>query len=427
MVKIIWLLFCTIYLFASEHEKKEGYTLTDMNVREKATIQSKIIDKVKYKEKIEIVDVVYDDKGDYWYKTKYGFMYGPSITTDVRFVKADLLHIRLKPSLKGTELSYFLDGDKVIVIRKAGFLDGYNWVLTTEGYVSSDYLTKTLVKEIDNEKIIAKKITFYEQPNKNAPLKKTVKKEDVEFVVKEAIKIDPSKSKEEIKQEQILAVKNNKILSKNKIKQTSKYIMPITKHDDKVQTKSNKYALDKNDDIQEVYQISLSSLSVYYGGEYNHYKRKNDIGKKLQNTTQNIAFSMDFSYTVYDKSFAIYTTYEKSKYSLREKENKIIGLKKYLLLTHKKRFYLLAGVGSSKLIWEEDPLSGSVVQDKSSTNRLAELGFGWEYQLSSHIYADILFKESYSNHTTELSYITKEDTVNDKYTTKLLFGLGYKF
>jgi uncharacterized protein YgiM (DUF1202 family) len=232
-------------MFGADLHKKEGYPLTDMNVREKATTKSKIIDKIQYKQKIEILDVVYDKEGQYWYHTKYGYMFGPSITTDVRFVKADLLHIRLKPTLQGKELSYFLDGDKVIVIKQAGKSDGYNWVLTTEGYVSSDYLTTALIKNIEHDKIPTKTIEFYEKPDKTLKPSQTIKKEEVEFIVKEAIKIDSSKSKEEIKKEQALAIKNNKIKSQ------------IKKENIHSKSKSNLYALSK-EMIEEI--LSYTSL-----------------------------------------------------------------------------------------------------------------------------------------------------------------------
>jgi uncharacterized protein YgiM (DUF1202 family) len=399
-------------MFGADLHKKEGYPLTDMNVREKATTKSKIIDKIQYKQKIEILDVVYDKEGQYWYHTKYGYMFGPSITTDVRFVKADLLHIRLKPTLQGKELSYFLDGDKVIVIKQAGKSDGYNWVLTTEGYVSSDYLTTALIKNIEHDKIPTKTIEFYEKPDKTLKPSQTIKKEEVEFIVKEAIKIDSSKSKEEIKKEQALAIKNNKIKSQ------------IKKENIHSKSKSNLYALSKDDEIKEVYQLSVSSFNLYYGGEYNHFKREHDIGKKLSNTAKTFTINLAFSYTLYDKSVEVYTTFE---YDLRKKENFILGLKKYLKLTKEKRIYFILGAGKSKLIWKEDPLSGSVVQDKTSQNRLYEIGLGWEYEIASKLYFDFLLKESYANHYTELSYITQNDKVKDKFTTKYLLGLSYKF
>jgi uncharacterized protein YgiM (DUF1202 family) len=402
-------------MFGADLHKKEGYPLTDMNVREKATTKSKIIDKIQYKQKIEILDVVYDKEGQYWYHTKYGYMFGPSITTDVRFVKADLLHIRLKPTLQGKELSYFLDGDKVIVIKQAGKSDGYNWVLTTEGYVSSDYLTTALIKNIEHDKIPTKTIEFYEKPDKTLKPSQTIKKEEVEFIVKEAIKIDSSKSKEEIKKEQALAIKNNKIKSQ------------IKKENIHSKSKSNLYALSKDDEIKEVYQLSVSSFNLYYGGEYNHFKREHDIGKKLSNTAKTFTINLAFSYTLYDKSVEVYTTFEKSEYDLRKKENFILGLKKYLKLTKEKRIYFILGAGKSKLIWKEDPLSGSVVQDKTSQNRLYEIGLGWEYEIASKLYFDFLLKESYANHYTELSYITQNDKVKDKFTTKYLLGLSYKF
>ena len=119
-----------------------------LNVRQNATIKAEKIGKLNYLQEVEVLAIQYDKEGRPWYKTTLGYVYGPSVTIDIRKSLADFLHIRLKPSLRGKIVSYHLKGAKVIVIRKAGFKDGYHWVLTTDGYVASDYLTPSVVHNI---------------------------------------------------------------------------------------------------------------------------------------------------------------------------------------------------------------------------------------------------------------------------------------
>ena len=164
MKSILFLFFITIYLNAIE--SNIGYPLHDIDVKEKTSIKSKNILQKKYQEEIVILSLEFDENNEYWYKTKYGFVYGKAITTDVRYVNADLLHIRTKPSLDGIEISYFLEGDKVIVIQEVGKANDFDWVFTTEGYVASNYLTPSLVKNIIYPTKKIKIVEFREKPSK---------------------------------------------------------------------------------------------------------------------------------------------------------------------------------------------------------------------------------------------------------------------
>lgn len=423
MVKIIWLLFfTTLILFAEIKHDKKGFTLTDMNVREDATTESKIIDKTTYKEKIEILGVEYDKDGRYWYKTKYGYIYGSSITTDVRFVRADLLHIRIKPSLSGTEISYFLDGDKVIVIREAGSSDGYDWVLTTEGYVSSNYLTPSLVTKLSNKEIKDDIVEFYVKKDIGSQVVKTLPSKDLDYIVKEAIKIDPSKSKIEILKEQEIAVK----LNKERIRKKQLYgIDDVTI---KEQSAPQEVPIEEKElEEEKVYKFSFESIGIYYGNLNNSFSRTKDLGKEPKAEGTQISFSTEFSYNYFSDGLNFYISIENESYEMRTKQNILFGIKKYFSLDKGVKIFVLGGVGNSTLKWDEDPLSNSTKKADDASSIAYELGLGTYYSFTKNFLVELQLKQSRFSHKTDLTFGVEESTIEDTSTNKTLLGLVYKF
>ncbi len=159
---LLIILIFMVNIYANETNTTTGFSYSNtLNIREEPNTTSKRSDVLKYVQKIEILAIVYDLDGHYWYKTNLGYVYGQSISVDVRYSMVDFLHIRLKPSLIGKIVSYHLTGAKVIVIKNAGKKNGFDWVLTTDGYVAANYLTSSLlhdIKQIKNEYIRFRKI-----------------------------------------------------------------------------------------------------------------------------------------------------------------------------------------------------------------------------------------------------------------------------
>lgn len=424
MKKILLLLFISLLLNAVEN--KVGYPLHNVDIKKKVYTDSKKLKELEYKEEILIIDVIYDKNNDYWYKTKYGFVFGASVTTDVRNVKADLLHIRIKPNLQGTKISYFLEGDNVIVIQEVSKADGYNWVFTTEGYVASNYLTSSLIKN----KKIANNILFMEKPIISSKILKKIKFDKVKFVVQKATLIDLNKPNYVIEKEQNVAIKQNK--QRIKLKNITLKKKKITSQIPKIIKKQiTKQTIKKKKKIipikKEPLNISLNSFIFKLGKTNNNYSQTNNIGTKPSKTGSFISIQSDITINYLPKKYMLYSAYTQISYTMREKQNLIFGIKKIFNYNNSLTTYLQAGVGISFLKWTKDPLSNSTLSLENSNSSLYEIGFGGSYLLSKTLSLEIFINQSFQNHTTNLKFGGQNSTMDDKSTLKYGLGLRYNF
>ena len=424
MKKIILLLFTTILLNAIEN--KIGYPLHDIDVKEKTSVESKVILQKKFQEQITILSLEFDENNEYWYKTKYGFVYGKAVTTDVRYVNADLLHIRTKPSLQGIEISYFLEGDKVIVIQKMKASDGYNWVYTTEGFVASNYLTPSLVQEIIYPTKKIEIIKFREKPNKKSKVIKSIKKIKVKFIVQKAKIIDLSKSKKEIKKEQKIAVIKQK---------KTKEIIIIRKKIQKIKEIQKAQKIKEVEEAQEIKEIeefkiksTLNSIKYNISKTTNNYNQTQQIGKKLSKDGISLSIQANINFNYLPKNYLLFTSYEYISYTMRDKHNILFGTKK-IFETNNNIFspYIQAGIGLSRLNWTKDPLTSSASTIKSSNSLHYAVGIGGYYKLSKNFDIDIFLTQNFQNHTTKLTLGIQNSTIEDKSSLKYGLGLRYKF
>ncbi|HIP11956.1 MAG TPA: SH3 domain-containing protein [Arcobacter sp.] len=77
---------------------------------------------------------------------------------DIRYVKADLLQLRDKASINSKVIGYLKSDEGVTVIQEVTSKSLYNWVLTTRGYTSSNYLSKKILVSNIQEIILEKEL-----------------------------------------------------------------------------------------------------------------------------------------------------------------------------------------------------------------------------------------------------------------------------
>jgi len=99
---------------------------------------------------------------------------------DIRYVTADILKLRDKPTTKSKQIGLLKYDDKVIILKEVSTKSPYNWVLTTKGYTSSNYLSKKIlnshIKEINLEEKLKQKII------KTHKIKDNSQKSDIEIL-----------------------------------------------------------------------------------------------------------------------------------------------------------------------------------------------------------------------------------------------------
>ena len=90
----------------------------------------------------------------------YSLLFSSNILNqkDIRYVKADLLQLRDEASINSKVIGYLKANEAVTVIQEATHTSTYNWVLTTRGYTSSNYLSKKILPSNIREIILEKEL-----------------------------------------------------------------------------------------------------------------------------------------------------------------------------------------------------------------------------------------------------------------------------
>lgn len=136
------LLLSSLALFAQDavvFSKAPIYTQPQVN--------SEKIGDYQRKDKIEILEIIKNPTKKYdWYKTDKGYVSAYYVTKDIRFSIATKLNARTKPSVTAKKNSFYLQGEKVAVVKEEQDSLGRTWALTPRGWVSAAYLSKNEYK-----------------------------------------------------------------------------------------------------------------------------------------------------------------------------------------------------------------------------------------------------------------------------------------
>ena len=91
---------------------------------------------------------------------------------DIRYVTATILKLRDKPSIHSKQVGFLRYDEKVTVIEEHKDKSPYNWVLTTRGYTSSNYLSRKMIISTIQEVNLEEKLNTSDFKHKKIKLKK---------------------------------------------------------------------------------------------------------------------------------------------------------------------------------------------------------------------------------------------------------------
>lgn len=130
--------------------------LNYVNLRERPTVESEVVGKLYANSAATILETVYDEAGELWYRIDSGSVKGGyvkaeyvevgneelirQVSTRYAAVRTTTLFVRMEPGTDASILTMLPDGDDVVVLEERE--DGWLKVSTEEGdgYVSEDYV-----------------------------------------------------------------------------------------------------------------------------------------------------------------------------------------------------------------------------------------------------------------------------------------------
>jgi len=447
---LLLILLFQYFLHARTEEAQQRINKEHANKLNIKEVPKKDINKIKSiiadVEEIEILDIIVNKNNETWYKTKYGYIYGKYIYIDIRYTIARFLHIREKPTTQSRIKSFHLPNAKVIVIGDASYSDGYHWVLSSDGYVASKYLTKKIQVDYENNQlIISKTIPFRLEPSLVSKIIKDVPRKNIRLVVPAPEFVKLGQTLEESKKEYFRKLKLQKELSAKKLQQNEQEEQKLKiklllkqKQEKQKQEKLNAKILLKQEQtrikdkkqniIKDIpFSLSLNELTVSLLIANNKFAQTDTIGTKPNKAGEGISLKIRYTsnYLMNNKLFI--SEIEYIKYSLRTKTNLLIGIDKFFTSYHDLNPYLGVSGGISRLNWIKDPLLNSYSKNNSSYSWIVKIGSGFKYTINKNIVLDFNINQQLYKHFTTLIKDDHKSTIDDTKTLALMLGLCYYF
>jgi len=173
MYKNLFLLTTLSLSVYAKNNYSIAYVINDnTKVMQNPSLNSKVISTINKNQEIKILYTVYEDYETFWYKTNDGYIKPKNVSNNIKYSNKNKLNVRAKPSTKSKILDTFTLNDAVVILKDLGVKNNFNWVLTTKGYVASQYLMeKEIVRTSVTKKTVKPKVNLKEKKAKQVKSK----------------------------------------------------------------------------------------------------------------------------------------------------------------------------------------------------------------------------------------------------------------